>query len=154
MISRLGSTVTILKRFSRSVPPRTFSSESITYSGGQASKGQGGFYGSGGARKIDFADSTQVKRSKLLAVASDVEYISQVMEKVLDLESLLQDEQKKTKDVTTKSIELKSQMKALVGNPEFLQCLDRLEIQGAPIWGLTRQEHELLKDAREKVNSC
>jgi hypothetical protein len=150
MISRFGSRI-ILKR-----SLRAFSTENITYSGGQASKGQGGYYGSGGSRKIDAsaAVSTESQRSKLLAVASDVEYISNVMDKVLELEGLLQDEQKQNKEVSNRSIELKSKMQQLVGTPEFLQCLDRLEIQGAPIWGLTTQEHELLKAAREKVNNC
>jgi len=32
--------------------PRRRLSDSITYSGGQASEGQGGFYGSGGARVV------------------------------------------------------------------------------------------------------
>jgi hypothetical protein len=149
MISRFGSRL-ILNRSLRAA----FSTENITYSGGQPSKGQGGFYGSGGSRKIDATVSTESQRSKLLALASDVEYISNVMDKVLELESLLQDEQKQNKEVSNRSIELKSKMKQLVGTPEFLQCLDRLEIQGAPIWGLTTQEHELLKAAREKVNNC
>ncbi|CAN0438802.1 unnamed protein product, partial [Ectocarpus sp. 12 AP-2014] len=36
----------------------------------------------------------------------------------------------------------------------LLQLLTRLEIKDQPVWGLTQEERELVKVAREKVNSC
>lgn len=36
----------------------------------------------------------------------------------------------------------------------LLQLLNRLEINNQPVWGLTQEERELVKIAREKVNSC
>ena len=49
MIRTLKGTTRILQQHVRVVQVRLFS-DSITYSGGQASEGQGGFYGSGGSR--------------------------------------------------------------------------------------------------------
>lgn len=36
----------------------------------------------------------------------------------------------------------------------LFQLLNRLEINNQPVWGLTQEERELVKIAREKVNSC
>lgn len=35
-----------------------------------------------------------------------------------------------------------------------VQLLTRLEINNQPVWGLTQEERELVRIAREKVNSC
>ncbi len=136
-------------------------SDSITYSGGQASAGQGGYYGSGGARAIGNSDndaeacSTTEQRSKMLALASDVEKITMVMNEVELLQNLLEeDREEHNGEVTNRSIELRGQMKHLMTSPQFLECLDRLEIMGAPIWGLSSEEHDLIQFARQQVNSC
>jgi len=133
--------------------PHTF----IQYSGGQASEGQGGFYGSGGARhpdggKADAYDSdAEESRSKMLALAADVNKIRQVMDEYTVFESLLAAEDS---DISNKSIELKSAIKKLMTAPEVLNALNRLEIQGEPVWGLSTEERELIVTAREIVNEC
>mmetsp|Transcript_5861 Transcript_5861/g.8714 ORF Transcript_5861/g.8714 Transcript_5861/m.8714 type:complete len:174 (-) Transcript_5861:1234-1755(-) len=137
---------------------RTFSSESITYSGGQPSQGQGGYYGSGGARVLKpsaIGDVTEEQRSKMIALATDVEKIIMVMDELEVLESLMEkDQEENNGEVTNRSIELRGAIKHLITNHEFLECLDQLEIMGKPVWGLSSSEHELVLLAREKVNTC
>ena len=119
------------------------------YSGGQASVGQGGYYGSGGARKIDSAGEQQMQ---MLALAADVQKITAVMGEVETLESLLESETKASNgEVTGKSIEISANIKKLVTSPDFTESLNRLEIQGSPVWGLSSDERELIIDARAKV---
>lgn len=36
----------------------------------------------------------------------------------------------------------------------FCQLLTRLEINSQPVWGLTGEERELVRIARDKVNKC
>ncbi len=132
-------------------------SESINYSGGQANSGQGGYYGSGGARAKAEADCvvdiTQEQRSKMLAQESDLEMIRVCMEKLEDLENLLaKDKEEHNGAVTDRSVELRGNIKHLVSSPEFMESLDRLEIQGSPVWGLSSAEHEMVCLAREKFN--
>mmetsp|Transcript_29656 Transcript_29656/g.67750 ORF Transcript_29656/g.67750 Transcript_29656/m.67750 type:complete len:96 (-) Transcript_29656:495-782(-) len=57
--------------------------ESITYSGGQASEGQGGYYGSGGARKSILETE---HRPEMLALSSDVENLVALMDEIQKLE--------------------------------------------------------------------
>ena len=123
------------------------------YSGGQATEGQGGFYGSGGARAavLDY-NSDDDERSKMLALAADVQKITQVMDELEKLESLLRAEDPGS--VTGKSMELKNAIKKLMTAPEVLESLNRLEIQGSPVWGLSSEEREMIIAAREKVNAC
>ena len=119
------------------------------YSGGQATEGQGGFYGSGGARKIDNAGEQQMQ---MLALAADVQKITAVMGEVETLESLLESETKASNgEVTGKSIEIRANIKKLVTSPDFTESLNRLEIHGSPVWGLSSDERELIIDARAKV---
>lgn len=91
----------------------------------------------------------------MIALATDVEHIKMVMEELELLEHLLQkDQEEHDNKVTNRSVELRGAIKHLIANKEFLDCLDRLEIQGAPIWGLSSEEHELISLAREKINHC
>jgi hypothetical protein len=134
------------------------SGDNITYSGGHASTGQGGYYGSGGARAKAEQDSTrditQEQRSKVLAISTDVQVVQNVLEELETLEDLLRlEEEESGGKVTGRSEELRSKKKHLVSNPKFLECLDRLQIEGAPVWGLSSEEHEMVVMARGKVNS-
>jgi len=135
----------------RGLAKRAFSSygagESITYSGGQATEGQGGYYGSGGARVLP--TTTAEHHTELLALAADVEKIDVTMKELEVLESLLSSEE--TNKVTSKSIELRQNIKKLMTSPEFLDSLNRLEVNGQPIWGLNSDEREMITLAREKV---
>lgn len=134
----------------------------ITYSGGQAIKGQGGFYGSGGARArlppsgtTTTSSITDQQRSQMIALASDVDHVKMIMEELQLLEHLLQkDKEENNNEVTNRSVELRGSIKHLVANKEFLDCLNRLEYQGKPIWGLSSDEHDLILLARDKINQC
>ena len=35
-----------------------------------------------------------------------------------------------------------------------MNCLNRLEVDGEPVWGLSSDERDLVQYAREKVNEC
>jgi len=119
----------------------------LKYSGGQATEGQGGYYGSGGARVLP--TTTAEHHTELLALAADVEKIDVTMKELEVLESLLSSEE--TNKVTSKSIELRQNIKKLMTSPEFLDSLNRLEVNGQPIWGLNSDEREMITLAREKV---
>jgi len=125
------------------------------YSGGQAISGQGGFYGSGGARSLqvdnDEQHSTEDKRHRMLALAADVENLSRVVAEAEALEQKLLDEDDV---VSSKSIELKASIKKLMTDPSMLESLNRLEVQGQPVWGLSSQEREMVALCRYKVNNC
>jgi hypothetical protein len=123
------------------------------YSGGQASVGQGGFYGSGGARALsqEQVDKQQAnERNKMLALSHDVQTIRSVMQELETLESLLRSES----GVSAKRIELKNSVKKLMTAPEVLESLNNLVVKGEPVWGLSSEERELITLAREKVNGC
>jgi len=124
----------------------------LQYSGGQATEGQGGFYGSGGARVISSSDVDCEGRQKVLAYAADVEKISAVMDELYALESKLREIGDDS--VSSKSLELKSSIKKLMTAPDVSEALDRLEIQGEPVWGLSTDEREMIVLAREKMNEC
>jgi hypothetical protein len=129
------------------------------YSGGQASPGQGGFYGSGGARALSPDHTVEQhqnnERNKMLAVAQDVQNVRLTMQELDLLESLLRGEEKDNiEGVSSKSMELKNSIKKLMTAPEFLESLNNLEVQGEPAWGLSCEERELIMLAREKVNEC
>jgi len=125
----------------------------VQYSGGQATEGQGGYYGSGGARKT--MPPGEWQRPQMLALAADVNKVTMLMSEVETLENILADEVKTSNGVPSgKSIEIKSKIKKLCTQPEFLECLNRLELNGEPVWGLSSEERDLIISARKKVNNC
>ena len=84
---------------------------------GQASEGQGGFYGSGGARASKLET---VHIPGLLALASDVENLTMVMEEIEKLESMLEEEKEKAgSKVTGKQLEISSKIKKIMTSLEF-----------------------------------
>jgi len=138
---------------------RSYSSYStnmnITYSGGQAINGQGGYYGSGGSRST--LDPTTSQKEGLVAIAADVEKVKQTMKQLETLESLLQrerDENPPDSAPTGRSIEIRSSIKKLMTSPDFGSSLNNLEVEGEPVWGLSSEERELIIFAREKFNEC
>ena len=130
----------------------------LQYSGGQASEGQGGFYGSGGARaaeNLGSHHSSEEERTKMLAMAADVQTVTFVMEEFETLEHLLQREETENPgQVSGRSIEIKNSIKKLLTNPDFQDTLNRLTLNGSPVWGLSMSERELIETAREKVTEC
>lgn len=99
----------------------------------------------------DDVDLHANERHKVLAMAADVQKISGVMTELDRLESLLGAE---SSGITNKSIELKTAIKKLMTAPDVIAALNRLEVQGEPVWGLSTEERELVITAREKVNEC
>lgn len=128
-------------------------SSQLQYSGGQATQGQGGWYGSGGARVITAADVDTAGRDKVLAMAADVQTMQSTAKELALLENLLLSEQESAAGgVTNKTIELKNSMKKLITSPDLNEALNNLEIQGEPVWGLSSEEREMIGYLREKIN--
>mmetsp|Transcript_31831 Transcript_31831/g.46844 ORF Transcript_31831/g.46844 Transcript_31831/m.46844 type:complete len:92 (+) Transcript_31831:533-808(+) len=91
----------------------------------------------------------------MLALAADVQTISSIMVEVEMLENLLQSETEENQGaITSRSIELRGSIKKLMTSPDVMECLNRLEIQGEPVWGLSSDERDLVKLARSKINEC
>ena len=92
----------------------------------------------------------------MLALAEDVRRITSAMSEVVSLERLLEEAKAAGGDgagvVTGRTIEIRSSIKKLVTSPEFTESLNRLEMEGEPIWGLSGEERDLIMDARRKVN--
>ena len=125
------------------------------YSGGQAINGQGGFYGSGGSRST--LDPTTSQKVGLVALATDVQTVQHTMRELETLENLLQREFESSPEnsaPTGKLIELKASIKKLMTSSEFTTALNKLEVEGEPVWGLSSEERELISFAREKFNEC
>lgn len=122
-------------------------SESITYSGGHASSGQGGFYGSGGAR---VTKSTPAHHPEALARVADIKDLTQIMDSVEHLENELRS---LGEVVNSRSIEIKARIKKTISNPRVLELLNRLEIKGEPVWGLSAKERDLVRAARVKYSA-
>ncbi len=81
---------------------RSFS-DSVTYSGGQASAGQGGFYGSGGSR----VKGAPEHRPEAQARRDDIVEARNIMEEILDMEEKLL---AMGSSVTTESMTLKNDL--------------------------------------------
>ncbi|KAL3797535.1 hypothetical protein HJC23_009899 [Cyclotella cryptica] len=142
----------IIRGLSLSERPFSGYSDSITYSGGQASEGQGGFYGSGGARASKLETE---HKPEMVALATDVENLTLVMEEVYKLEEMLEEEKAKADGgVSGKALEISSKIKKIMTSVDVMECLKRLEVEGEPVWGLSSEERELVYDARQKVNEC
>ena len=93
----------------------------------------------------------------MLALAADVTNITNTMKEVETLEQLLHDETTTTNnsgEISGRTIEIKSKIKKACTNPEFMESLNRLELNGEPIWGLSGDEREMIMNARTKVNEC
>jgi hypothetical protein len=50
--------------------------------------------------------------------------------------------------LSTKTIELKSAIKKTISNPKVRALLNRLEIKGEPVWGLSSKERDLVRAAK------
>ncbi|KAJ8602931.1 hypothetical protein CTAYLR_001503 [Chrysophaeum taylorii] len=121
---------------------------SITYSGGQATEGQGGFYGSGGARK---KKESVEWNSKAVAQLEDIKSLQAVMAQVAELEEAIA----QTKDpLAEASIEKKQTIKRLMTSPQTVALIESLEMGGQPVWGLSQSERSLVKEARLKLINC
>jgi hypothetical protein len=126
---------------------RRLLSDSITYSGGQASEGQGGFYGSGGSRLVK---SKPAHHPEALARQVDVSKLSSIWAEVETLETELQS---LGSSPSSRSIEIKARIKKTISNPSVRELLQRLEIKGEPVWGLSSSERDLVRAVKSKYLS-
>ena len=110
-------------------------------------QGQGGFYGSGGAR---LKTVTPAHHPEAVARQTDVEALSKIMN---DLESIEQELRSLGNVLNSRTIELKAKLKRTISNPSVLELLNRLEIKGEPVWGLSGKERDLVRAARQKYMS-
>jgi len=67
---------------------------------------------------------------------------------------LLNDDPKNDAVVSNKTIEIRTNIKKLMTSKDFRESLDRLEIEGQPVWGLSSDERDLITQARAKMNEC
>mmetsp|Transcript_35849 Transcript_35849/g.46056 ORF Transcript_35849/g.46056 Transcript_35849/m.46056 type:complete len:153 (-) Transcript_35849:355-813(-) len=122
---------------------------SVTYSGGQASEGQGGFYGSGGSR---------VKASKFefhpeaLAHAEDITALRSLMAQAEVLRDRLSSSD--ISRVSPEGIALKNDLRKMLTSTSAMELIERLEINGSPKWGLSQDERSLIREARDAINAC
>ena len=117
-------------------------SDSITYSGGQASVGQGGFYGSGGAR-LRKTDTEWNERA--VASVETIESLVGIMAEARALDEAIAGGDPLSEHV----IERKAALKKLMTASDTLRCIEALEMGGEPVWGLSQSERALVKEARE-----
>lgn len=94
-------------------------------------------------------------KPEMVALATDVENLTLVMEEVYKLEEMLEEEKDKADGgVSGKTLEISSKIKKIMTSVDVMECLKRLEVEGEPVWGLSSEERELVYDARQKVNEC
>lgn len=99
----------------------------MTYSGGHANQGQGGFYGSGGAR---VSTATPTHHPEAIANQRDVMELSKIM---VDVENLENELRSLGTVVNSRTIEIKARLKKTISNPRVREILNRLEIKGQVI---------------------
>lgn len=56
--------------------------------------------------------------------------------------------------LSTRTIEIKSLIKKTISNPKVREMLDRLEIKGEPVWGLSAKERDLVRAAKIKYRAA
>ena len=86
----------------------------------------------------------------MLALPVDVTRINQTM----SLVGLLEESLAIHDETTSKTNPINGKMKKICTNPEFIECLNRLEHRGEPVWGLSSYERNLIVEERNKVNKC
>ena len=138
---------TAARRAARTSPPIARSyAPSITYSGGQASEGQGGFYGSGGARVAKGPVSWD---HKAVASSEAIRSLTGLMEEASKLEERI----RSGDELDDAVIEAKGALKKLMTGDEVTELLSSLEMGGEPVWGLSTKERRLVREAKEKIHA-
>mmetsp|Transcript_34400 Transcript_34400/g.57805 ORF Transcript_34400/g.57805 Transcript_34400/m.57805 type:complete len:137 (+) Transcript_34400:196-606(+) len=126
---------------------------SVTYSGGQASVGQGGFYGSGGSRATN-KGAVEHHPEALVENLEDLKVLKALMSDIEVLEDQLATSiGNHGSSINEQSIELKAALRRKASGQQISTLLKRLEINGEPRWGLSASEREVVVNAREKFNS-
>lgn len=107
----------------------------------------GGFYGSGGSRATG---NIPVQKPGALAQQADIQELSRIMKEVEHLDNEIIS---LGTVVNARSIEVKARRKKLICNPNVAALLDRLEMKGQPVWGLSSAERDMVREARSKYIS-
>lgn len=115
-------------------------SDNITYSGGQANSGQGGYYGSGGSRAIKVPVSQH--QSQACACSTDVKELTGLIERVDELQSELS--VKRTTDIA-RATQVKDTLNEIMRDARVGSLLSRLVFMGQPVWGLTMKERDFVR---------
>ena len=143
----LATLRTAARRAARTSQPLSRSyAPSITYSGGQASEGQGGFYGSGGARVAKGPVSWD---HKAVASSEAIRSLTGLMEEASKLEERI----RSGDELDDAVIEAKGALKKLMTGDEVTELLSSLEMGGEPVWGLSTKERRLVREAKEKIHA-
>lgn len=116
-------------------------SDSITYSGGQASSGQGGYYGSGGSRATKLV--VPHYHPEACARPVDVQELNRLMKLVDTLEVDLK--VKRTAIDIEPAVEVKDVLNNVMRDEETCCLLSRLVFMGEPVWGLTMKERDFVR---------
>ena len=127
MLSRVFRLKSINPTLPSSLKPRKSCNHrlfsSITYSGGQAISGQGGYYGSGGSRVVkDHSHDPTLKAS-----GKELEILKRIMEEIDILQVELEEH---GPEVTSETIALKNKVKKMISDPQLGHLLQRLEKGG------------------------
>mmetsp|Transcript_19672 Transcript_19672/g.29247 ORF Transcript_19672/g.29247 Transcript_19672/m.29247 type:complete len:146 (-) Transcript_19672:211-648(-) len=117
----------------------------ITYSGGQAYDGQGGFCGSAGANKVQAEEIFQAYVDQAVAHAEDLKAVSAIMNEIKPLLNA-------AKTGTDDAIDAQRKLKKMLAHRQFIECLERLEYKSEPVWGLSIDERKMVSEARATVN--
>jgi len=88
---------------------------------------------------------------QVLALAADVQLLVHTMEEYNKFDTLLSDQ---TDDLANTTIELKAAIKKLWTQKDVNDAMNRLLVNGEPVWGLSSEERELVMDAREIIKDC
>lgn len=115
-------------------------SDNITYSGGQASSGQGGYYGSGGSRAVKLV--VPHHHPEACARPADISQLNSIMKQVEELEADLS--VKRTTDIAG-AIEVKDFLNKTMRDENISCLLSRLVFMGEPVWGLNMKERDFVR---------
>ena len=82
-----------------------------------------------------------------MARTADVAELTKIM---TEIDGLEQELRSLGNTVNTRSIEIKTRIKKTISNPKVREMLNRLEIKGEPVWGLSSKERDLVRAAKIK----
>lgn len=82
-----------------------------------------------------------------MARTADVAELTKIM---TEIDGLEQELRSLGSTVNTRSIEIKTRIKKTISNPRVREMLNRLEIKGEPVWGLSSKERDLVRAAKIK----
>jgi hypothetical protein len=85
-----------------------------------------------------------------IARQADISGLAQIMQ---EIETMEQELRTLGNVVNSRTIEIKTKIKKSISNPKVREMLNRLEIKGEPVWGLSSKERDLVRAAKQKYLS-